>query len=798
MNAHVDILHVLYFIWRTPMYRLPDYDIYNEWTPEQHFQRIDKYSNYLIEEQRIETWAEVVTRTVDTLRYLSNDNLTDTQYQRMFELIYTHDIMPSMRLLSMPFDAIVRDNSVIYNCCAGICDTPRIFSEAQYLSMSGVGITWSVESKNVDKLPVVQFLNGSVDNLIIDDSQLGWATATNQLINALYAGTMIQFDYSKIRPAGAPLKTKGGYASGPNILIEFHEFIKRTFANAQGRKLSTLEVHDLMCYALESGISGGKRRAAGACLFDKDDDSIRNCKYNGFWNHPDHRVRANANNSIVWSGHITESDIDELTEPWISGTGEPNLFKRDNAMKTSRDTRVWIEPENISSNPCFVAGTMVQTRDGHYPIESLIGKTVEVWNGYKWVTIDNFRETGQNENVYTISLHDGTEITATAYHRFILEDDTSRLLKDLVVGDKLKISEAPNTHDSITNWNRIVSIKEAGIAESVYCCTVPETNQFSLSCGIDVGNCFEIYLQPISEDSTHIAGGGWQFCNLTTVNARESDTINELEDKVYYATLIGDIQSLATDFGYIRSGSKTICDTDRLLGVNLVGYANVPLLRQPNVMAHLRQFAELTDKMFSLEFDVPVSAGITSVAPKGNGSVFSATAPGMNVLHSAYQIRNMTVVKTTTMFEFLKNAGVPYYEYPGKDYAVMFSFPVAYPQIGALTLDNTSAIQQLEIWREHKLNWCHHNPSCSITYEAHEIDDIKDWLLENQDIIGGIAFFPKYDSSYELLPIVTIDEQRYTELMKEFPTIDWASFNTLTDERQKVMECSGGACEIQW
>ncbi len=624
----------------------------------------NKYSNFNWDEGRIETWDEVVTRAVDALRYLSNNLLTDSIYQRMFELIYTHDIMPSMRLLSMPIEAIKRDNSVIYNCCAGICDTPKVFSEAQFLSMSGVGLTWSVESKNVNKLPEIKPFTNITTYSVIEDSQIGWANSTDLLIHELYDGRTVDFDYSLIRPSGSPLKTKGGHASGPEPLIELHKFIKEVFFNAQGRKLTTLEVHDLMCYALESGISGGVRRAAGACLFDKDDADILNCKYDGSYTHPTHKVRSNANNSLVWTGKISMEDIDNLTAPWVSGSGEPNFFKRDNAQNTSPKHREFIEPENISSNPCF-----------------------------------------------------------------------------------------------------------------------------------------EIYLSPISSDSKVVEGGGWQFCNLSTINVRPDDTIQQLEEKTYYATLIGDIQSTATNFQYIRSGSKIICDKDRLLGVNLVGYSTAPIMRSSEVMLHLKEVARTTDEQFSKQFNVPISAAIGSVAPKGNGSVFSFTGAGMNALHSQYQIRNVTVNRNSGMHNFLESQNVPHNDYPGRDYASMFTFPIKYPD-GCLTLDNQSAIDQLEVWRTHKLYWCDHNPSCSITYTADEIPAIKNWLYDNQNIIGGIAFFPKYESTYTLLPIVPINEEKYKQIMDVFPVIDWTQYNRYeisgTDERQKVMECSGGACEIQW
>lgn len=997
------------------MYRTTDYNIFNEWADTQHFQRIDKYSNYISDEKRIETWEEVVTRSVDTLRYLSDNKLENEKYQRIFELIYSGEIAPSMRLLSMPLEAIKRCNTVLYNCSFGLCDRINIFAEALYLGMSGCGVAFSVEKKNVSKLPVIKYQTGGIDNILIEDSQEGWARSVNQLMNALYAGYDIEFDYSLIRPSGSPLKIKGGFASGSKPLQDIHGAMRRIVKSAQGRKLKSIEVYDLMNWMLEAGISGATRRSAGLVLFDNDDEEMLNAKYSGFWNNSEHKIRANSNNTVVIDGNVSMDELKRLTAPWFNGLGEPGIFNRDNAINNAPEWRSFPDPEYIGINSCFVAGTMVQTKNGHYPIESLIGKSTEVWNGYEWTKINTFRVTGENEKVYTVTLHDGTEITATEYHNFILEDGTRKLLSELEVGDRLKISEVDTTngtkkingayfkgflvgdgtthkersypilylyepkymckqrlttslleleaisygtyekfdvdwvsspsasnrqvmtgvscrraelspyldrsnglpywifqadyeskcnfiaglfdadgmasdtgkhgfmyqyssihynllkdiqtllktigvqstlrlnkesstvdfndgygeyhsktlyrltinqqsavalakqvvferltsfankYDSYTRgpynvrprWNRIVSIEDVGIADEVYCCTVPETHQFSLSCGIDVGNCGEISLAPSPIDGS-VIGGGWHFCNLSTAHAREYDTLDSLEEKVYYATLIGDIQSLATDFRFISSGTRTVCDRDRLLGVSLVGHAVCPLIRNPGIMTHLRRLTEVVDKLFAQEFNVPRSAAITTTKPAGNSSLMFNTPAGMNAIHSVYQLRNMTVNRNSTMHKFLEEQGVPRHDYPGRDYASWFTFPVRYSE-NAVTLENSNAIDQLEVWRLHKLYWCHHNPSCSITYHKGEETDILEWLYENQNIINALAFFPYYHA-YGIAPIMPIDKKQYNEFIETFPTIDWSTYQMYseTDERQKVMECAGGACEIQW
>ena len=994
-------------------YIIPEnYDIFKSWRPEQHFQRLDKYSNYLWEEFRLETWEEVIARATDTLRWISKDKLDFPHYQKIFDLMYRLEVMPSMRLLSMSQAAIERCNTVLYNCTAGLGDTLTSIAEAQYLSMSGSGVTWSVEKKNVDKIPAIKHQTGMMYYHVVEDTQIGWARATETLLKELARGNDLTIDYSRVRPSGEPLKTKGGYASGPEILIQTHDFIRKTLKNAQGRKLRPIEMHDMFCYALESGSSGSLRRSAGMCIFDVNDTEILTCKYDGFWNHPIHKVRANANNSAVWGDNLSKNDIIELTsQAFSTGTGEPNLFKRGNEFRNKPEWREFIHPEFIGTNPCLVAGTMVQTKQGHFPIETLVGKDVEIWDGLRWTSVNNFRVTGENQPVTTLTLHDGTEITATPYHKFILEDGTRKELKDLEIGDRLQISSAPQSHglkrikgaylkgflmgdgtstsDSVLlnlyepkfvceqrlidaaneiepgeininaivevsfgepyqskaslrkamkginvrkyelyryiirehglpqelfeanyhskceflaglfdsdgtasdtkngfmyqlssiylkliqdvqlllktigvqstvrvnklatvknfndgygeyqaqqlyrltisqvssvhfaqqvdftrlisfsdkvvrynlnpKWNKITKIEDAGIADTVYCCTVYGQHQFSLTNGVQTAQCGEVTMQPIPVDSEHIKGGGWQFCNLSTINARHEDNYETLHEKTKYATLIGDIQSLATNFDFLREGTKTICDKDRLLGVNLVGYAMSPFVRNnPKLVEALRDYTVEIDLKFAKEFNVPRSAAITAVKPSGNHSVLCYTAPGANPIHAETQIRNVIVNRNSAMHHFLESQGVPRHDYPGRDYASMFSFPIDYPE-GSVTLENTTAIDQLEMWKFHKIHWCQHNPSISITYTPDEIDAIRQWLYENQDIIGGLAFFPKYESSYELLPIVSVSKERYDEFTKDYPTISWEYYRlyeTAVDDRQQVAECAGGQCVI--
>lgn len=640
-------------------YQLPEnYDINEEWTSEQHFQRIDKYANYNWEEQRLETWEETVTRVTNVLRKISKNALSNDIYQRMFELLYMGEISSSMRLMAMSPEAIERDNCVIYNCSFGLCDRLEIFAEGLWLGMSGCGVAFSVERRNVDKLPKVREGSGTIWTYTIPDTQEGWAESVKMLTFALFRGSDYEFNYDLIRPAGSPLKVKGGFASGPQPLKDIHNAIRRIIRGAEGRKLRPIEVYDIMNWMLEAGISGATRRSAGLVLFDNDDDEMLNAKYYGFWDNPHDKVRANSNNTIVYEKDMTPEDFDRVTAPWFNGLGEPGLFRRDNAIKNA--------PE----------------------------------------------------------------------------------------------------------WRRFPDADYVGI-----------------------NSCGEISMSPSPVDGS-IQGGGWHFCNLSSVHAREYDTLGSLEEKVIFATLIGDIQSLATNFSFISKGTKTICDRDRILGVSLIGYATCPLIRDAEVMERLRFAAQRTDVLFAQQYSVPLSAAITTVKPSGNSSQLYRTAPGANVLHGTHIFRHYTINRNSTMHKFLEDNGVERFDYPGRDYASWFRFPISYGD-DALTVDNTSAIEQLEIWKMHTVHWCHHNTSCSITYKEGEEEGIKKWLFDNQHIVNALAFFPLYHS-YGIAPIQTVSKAEFENYF--FRPINWSIYNkydSVGDERTIVAECAG-VCEIDF
>jgi len=322
-------------------------------TAIQEFQFLDKYSRFNYDKGRRETWIETVDRAVDYLKELSENKLPESDYDRIRNGILKMDVAPSMRLLAMAGPAARRQNICIYNCSYTPIDGIDALVEILIIGMGGCGTGWSVEKQYVDQFPVVTpqiGLNGHTPTHTVEDSAEGWADAFWTGLKAWLEGKDVHFDYSHIRQSGKPLKTKGGTASGPEHLEKLMKFTRSLILNAQGRKLSTLEVHDIACKIAESIVSGGVRRVACISLFDWDDELMRNCK-NVDLIGLEHRWMSN--NSAVWPDNITDEQITKQMNDMFAGMmGEPGIFSRANANKLAPARRQEFGWKDFGTNPC--------------------------------------------------------------------------------------------------------------------------------------------------------------------------------------------------------------------------------------------------------------------------------------------------------------------------------------------------------------------------------------------------------------------------------------------------------------
>ena len=319
---------------------------------DQYQQYIHKsrYARYMDDEQRREEWGETINRYVSF--FTERNQIDDIMAEELYNAIYDQKVMPSMRCMMTAGAALKRDNVAAFNCSYLPIDSPRSFDELMYILMCGTGVGFSVERDYVNQLPVVaDSFHDTKTTVVVSDSKVGWASAFRELISLLYAGKVPKCDLTKVRPSGARLKTFGGRASGPQPLADLFNFSVDLFKGAAGRKLTSLECHDLVCKIADIVVVGGVRRSALISLSNVTDNRMANAK-NGEW-YISNGQRALANNSAVYS---EKPDFDtyssEMKRLYDSKSGERGIFSRIAAQKVAaRNERRDATPK-FGTNPC--------------------------------------------------------------------------------------------------------------------------------------------------------------------------------------------------------------------------------------------------------------------------------------------------------------------------------------------------------------------------------------------------------------------------------------------------------------
>jgi ribonucleoside-triphosphate reductase len=330
-------------------------------TEYQRFIHLSRYARWNYTLNRRETWEETVERYfkffAEHLDENHNYKLENGTRTELEQAVRELKVMPSMRCLMTAGEALKKENVAGYNCSYVKIDSPRSFDEILYVLMNGTGVGFSVEKSYVDKLPVIAEEFFPTDTcIVVADSKLGWAKALRELISLLYDGLVPQWDVSKVRPAGTPLKTFGGRASGPEPLQDLFRFITEIFKNAAGRKLKCIEAHDIVCKIAEIVVVGGVRRSALISLSDLTDEQMRHAKSGNWWEQ--NAQRALANNSVSYK---EKPDVGTFMREWLalydSKSGERGIYNAMSAMKQVESLNVDEEQRreprtDFGTNPC--------------------------------------------------------------------------------------------------------------------------------------------------------------------------------------------------------------------------------------------------------------------------------------------------------------------------------------------------------------------------------------------------------------------------------------------------------------
>lgn len=622
-------------------------------TDYQSFIHQSRYAKYVDGKGR-ESWAETVGRYMDNVvrPKLGNDSWSNEIEQAILSL----DVMPSMRAMMTSGPALDRDNTAGYNCSYLPVDDPKSFDEAMFILLCGTGVGFSVERQFVQQLPEIPDLFDSETTIVVKDSKEGWAKSFRQLLALLWAGEIPKWDVTRVRPAGARLKTFGGRASGPAPLVELFNFSVNTFKHAQGRKLTSMECHDLMCFIGQIVVVGGVRRSAMISLSNLSDDRMRHAKSGQWWETAPHR--ALANNSVSYT---EKPDIETFMREWTalveSKSGERGIFNREaskaQAAKYGRRDPDW----QFGTNPCS-----------------------------------------------------------------------------------------------------------------------------------------EIILRP------------YQFCNLTEVVVRATDSVKDLERKVKLATILGTIQSSYTKFPYLRKVWQRNTEEERLLGVSLTGIMDNPLMTSVNanlekLLNDLRTVAVGINDEYASLLGIPQSAAITCVKPSGTVSQLVDSASGIHARHSPYYIRTVRGDNKDPLTQFMMDNGVPNEPCVFKsDTTTVFSFPVQAPE-KATTRNDMTAIEQLETWLTYQRHWCEHKPSVTISVRDDEWLEVGAFVYKHFDEMSGVSFLPHSDHTYQQAPYQDCSKEEYKELLKTMPKkIDWTKLSGYEQEdntkSSQTFACSGDVCEV--
>jgi len=623
-------------------------------TDYQSFIHKSRYARWLDKEGRRETWGETVSRYMENIVL---PNAGSSSYIREIEqAILSLDVMPSMRALMTAGPAMARDNTAGYNCSYLPVDDMKAFDEAMFILLCGTGVGFSVERQAVTKLPDIPELSDSDTTIVVKDSKEGWAKSLRAVISLLYAGEIPKWDVSLVRPAGAKLKTFGGRASGSAPLVDLFNFVIKTFKDAQNRKLSSLECHDIMCKIGEVVVVGGVRRSAMISLSNLSDDRMRHAKSGAWWEN--NKQRALANNSVSYT---EKPDSLSFMREWMalveSGSGERGIFNRQaSKVQAAKNGR----------------------RDATY-------------------------EFGTNP-------------------------------------------------------------------------------------------CSEIILRPM------------QFCNLTEVVVRATDSIGDLEKKVRMATILGTIQSSFTKFPYLRKIWQKNTEEERLLGVSMTGIMDNSRMTTKNAglektLEHLKSIAVITNAEWAERLGIPVATAISCVKPSGTVSQLVNSSSGIHARHSPYYIRTVRGDNKDPLTQFMKDQKIPNEPDVMKpDQTTVFSFPMKAPD-GAIVTADMTAIEQLGMWLAYQRSWCEHKPSVTINVKNNEWLEVGAFVYKHFDEMSGVSFLPFDEHTYQQAPYQDCSKTDYKTLLSCMPDkINWEELSDYEKEDNtagsQTLACSGDSCEI--
>jgi hypothetical protein len=557
-----------------------------------------------------------------------------------------------------------------------------------------------------------------------------------------------------------------------------------------------IDAADLFCCVGEMVVAGNVRRSAIIILGDPWDREYLRAKRWDLGGIPTQRAMAN------WT--VVCDDVEDLTPAfWKTYEhGEPfGIFNRTVAQNQGRIGE--FKKDNcVVVNPCFREDTLIHTRQGHFEIRDLVGKTVDVWDGFNWVACSNFRVTGENQPLLRITMMDGAVEHVTPYHTCILSDGSKIQAWELQIGQQLRMSELAAGKVVRTNkkgerieilnlqprHNDIISVEAVGIAEKVYCCTVPSTNSLTLSSGTHWGQCAEICME------------NFEPCNLQNIAMQNLASKDEF---IEVARLMHRWGKRVTCEDYHHDQVNEVVHRNRRIGTSITGCLASPLFN-PAVLDEAYAAIQKENVDYARELNVPESVRLTSVNPAGSvGKLMDCRGyEGIHAAYSRYIIQRVRFASSDPLLPMLRSAG--HYMEPVQRFDGTFDhntqvvdFYEAAPSGYPVADEDWSTWKQLEATAIAQKHWADNSVSVTVYYKREEIPKLKEWLTDNISQLKTISFLCHSEHGFKQAPKEAITKEQYERLSAKLKPIDVDQVDAGEGELSDMMGCAGGACPVK-
>jgi ribonucleotide reductase alpha subunit len=737
-----------------------------------------KYARWIPEKKRRETWLEAVERVENM--HLTKFPEAAEEIKWAFDRVREKKVLGAQRALQFGGKPILDKEARVMNCWGGYCDRLRFFQEAFWILLCGGGVGFSVQHHHVAKLPAFSKTPKTrTRTFTVSDTIEGWADSLGILLATYFESvefpdweyTTVEFDYSGIRPEGAPLASSVGKAPGPEPLRKALEKVRQLLdrVRAEGfERLRPVDAYDLVMHTSNAVISGGVRRSATICLFSPDDQEMATAK-TGRW-FVDNPQRGRSNNSAILVRTTTSREEFAKLMKSVKEFGEPGFL--------------WTDSTEMVVNPCFHRDTEILTTAGYLPIgwlykgideyvpclvDNRVGKDHELIPegvGVRTVESSPVRLTQEQADIYELTTEDGHQVRATGNHKFPTKNRGRRELLDLNPGDTLFAYDEKTGRQFET---KISTIEYWG-KDDVFCLTQPETNTV-IANGLVAGNCVEIGFYPVDIETGE---SGWQSCNLSQINGAKIHSEADFFEAAEAAAIIGTLQAGYTNYPYLGKATERIVRREALLGVSITGVMDSPTFcLDPDLQHRVAKRVVEVNERVATKIGINKSARTTAGQPAGTSSCILGTASGFHPHHARRYIRRVQanhLEAPLLHYEASNSRSVEPSVWNPNGTDKVIAFTVEVPK-EAVVKGDLSAVEFLAKVRSSQQNWVRsgtvkerctqpwleNSISNTVVVKPEEWDAVEDYLYENRADFAGVSLLPgSGDLDYDQAPMVAV------------------------------------------